>query len=532
MMKLRNILTALLLLTVLLLAAVGCACEHDWQEASCSTPRLCKLCGEIEGTPTGHVWTDASCSAPKTCENCGKTDGTTLPHTWQEATCTLAKTCEVCGVTEGTPNPHKMLAATCTTPATCSVCGASDGEPLAHSYESKVETVATCRYDGRIRYTCTECRHSYEETYAAPKYAAEDLYRVVADSVCEITVKNKKGEQIGLGTGFVYRANGLIVTNYHVIEHAYSATVTIGEKTYAAQRLAGYDKDKDIAVLKIVAEGLKPLPVCGLSVPTGTQVYALGSSLGLTATFTRGIITQGEREVGGVRYLQHDAAISPGNSGGPLLNEYGEVIGINALYIEGGQNLNFSVFAGELQTMDLSGDTALTDFYYAENDPVEKLAEYARAYGSEVGTTLEAMIDMTIDAETMAVYGCSVVYDLEDDSVVLAVAVTPITTEATELKMFYLYLPERQPTYTWVYLNMLSSDDNIQGIVGEVKAREFTEETKALKSSESEGLGTLAVERFEEEAAYVLQYLLDTVGELMAESFGGSVDMLGFNNYG
>jgi hypothetical protein len=424
-----------------------------------------------------------------------------------------------------------MQEASCEVPATCSVCGAHEGEPLPHTYEEKVETIASCRYDGRIRYTCTACGHAYTETYSAPKYTAEELYPIVADSVCEIALLNKRGERIGIGTGFVYRANGLIVTNYHVIAPAFAASVTVDGKSYDVQYLAGYDKSKDLAVLKIEAEGLKALPICGLSVPTGSQVYALGSSLGLTATFSRGIVTQGEREIDGVRYLQHDAAISSGNSGGPLLNEYGEVIGINALYIEGGQNLNFSVFAGELQTMSLNGTTTLSDFYYTENDPVAALAEYARAYGSEVGNTLEAMIDMTIDSETMAVYGCSIVYDKEDESVVLAAVVTPISTEPTELKMLYLYLPERQPAYTWAYVNMLASGEDIKGIAGEVKAVEFTEQTEALKSSESEGLGTSAVERFEKEAAYALQYLLDKVGETMAESFGGSVDMLGFDNY-
>ena len=530
-MKLRNILTGFILLTVLLLVAVGCACEHDWQEASCSTPRLCTLCGEIEGEIAGHSWQEASCTTPRTCVACGKAEGATLPHTWQAATCTQPKTCDTCGVTEGKPLNHEMTVATCTEAAKCKLCGASDGEKLAHSYEQKVETVASCRYDGRIRYTCTVCRDAYTETYAAPKYTAEELYTLVADSVCELTLYNKRGDQIGLGTGFVYRANGLIVTNYHVIARAYSVTVNVGGKTYVAQRLAGYDKDKDIAVLKVLADDLKPLPICALSVPTGSQVYALGSSLGLTATFSRGIITQSEREFDGVRYLQHDAAISPGNSGGPLLNEYGEVIGINASYIEGGQNLNFSVFAGELQTMNLNGDTTMIDIYYMENDPVAKLAEYARAYGSEIGETLEAMIDMTIDPATMSVYGCSVVYNEAVDEVVLAVAVTPITTEVTELKMFYLYVPERKSTYEWAYLNVLGDADYATGIVGEVTAREFTPSDTALESSDSTGLGTSAIDRFEEEAAYALHYLLDKVDDLMAENFGGSVDMLGFDYY-
>lgn len=530
-MKLRHMVMALTLALVLLLT-VACACEHDWQEASCTTPRLCTLCGEIEGAPAGHKWSEATCSEQSKCTVCGITTGATLPHTWQEATCTSAKTCTVCGATEGAPNPHVMQAATCKAPATCSVCGASDGEPLAHSYESKVETIASCRYDGRIRYTCTECRHSYEETYAATKYSAEDLYRVVADSVCEITVKNKKGEQIGLGTGFVYRANGLIVTNYHVIAHAYSATVTLGDKTYVVQRLAGYDKEKDIAVLKIVADGLKPLSVCGLSVPTGTQVYALGSSLGLTATFTRGIITQGERDIDGVRYLQHDAAISPGNSGGPLLNEYGEVIGINARYIDGGQNLNFSVFAGELQTMKTDGNLSLIEFYQKENDPITQLIQYAQTYGTDVGVNgnKEALIDVSVDYDTMMAYGCSITHVAGQETLIPVVAISSADMAGT-VKMFYLYITRDSQTYAWLYIDATDPvNTDFVGVMGEVDARSFTPEVTALESDDSTASYYETI-RYEEEAATALHYLLENLDALMASEFGGSIDMLGFSRY-
>ena len=529
-MKSRIVLVMLLL--VVTVFAVSCGCEHDWQEASCSTPKLCTLCGEIEGTIAGHTWTDATCTAPRACTVCGVADGATLPHTWTDASCTTPKTCSTCGTTEGKPLAHEMTVATCTAPAKCALCGASDGEPLAHSYESKVETVASCRYNGRIRYTCTECRHSYTETYAAAKYTAEDLYKHVKDSVCEITVYNKKSEIIGLGTGFVYRANGLIATNYHVIEHGYSVTVKLGNRTYVVQKLVDYDKKKDLAVLKIVEDGLTTLPVCGLSVPTGSQVYAMGSSLGLTATFSRGIITQSEREIDGVRYLQHDAAISPGNSGGPLLNEYGEVIGINARYVEGGQNLNFSIFAGELQTMKLDKDITMAEFYQAENDPITQLIQYARTYGVDTGNNgnMEAFIDMTIDYGTMTAYGCSITHVAGQETLIPVVAISSADAVGT-VKMLYLYITRESQEYDWLYIDATDpTGSDFAYVAGTLRASSFTPETVSLMSSES-SVSYFTTTCYEEEAADALHYLLEQLDALMVAEFGGSIEMLGFSKY-
>ncbi len=118
----------LLVISVLVLA--GCACEHVWVEANCTTPKTCSECGEIEGAPLGHSWLAATCAAPKTCENCGVTEGEALPHNYDDATCELPKTCPDCGATEGEALGHQWVEATYDLPKTCSVCAVTEGDRL------------------------------------------------------------------------------------------------------------------------------------------------------------------------------------------------------------------------------------------------------------------------------------------------------------------------------------------------------------------------------------------------------------------
>lgn len=91
---------------LLVLTLVGCACEHEWQEATCTAPKTCTLCGETEGEANGHTWANATCTLPQTCLNCGAIEGEALGHSWIEATCTEPKKCSTCNVTEGDPLGH------------------------------------------------------------------------------------------------------------------------------------------------------------------------------------------------------------------------------------------------------------------------------------------------------------------------------------------------------------------------------------------------------------------------------------------
>ena len=93
-------LTVLILALALLLVFTGC-CSHEWNAATCETPKTCAKCSETEGEALGHSWADATCEAPKTCATCNKTEGAALGHSWVDATTEAPKTCSVCAATEG-----------------------------------------------------------------------------------------------------------------------------------------------------------------------------------------------------------------------------------------------------------------------------------------------------------------------------------------------------------------------------------------------------------------------------------------------
>ena len=132
---------------------------HKWEDATCTAPKTCKVCGETEGDALPHDYAPATCTAPKTCKDCGATDGEKLAHDYNAATCTAPKTCKDCGATEGAKLAHDYNPATCVTKKTCKVCGATEGDFAAHSYGDWVETTKpTADKDGVETRTCSVCK--------------------------------------------------------------------------------------------------------------------------------------------------------------------------------------------------------------------------------------------------------------------------------------------------------------------------------------------------------------------------------------
>ncbi|MGB3428137.1 MAG: DegQ family serine endoprotease [Burkholderiaceae bacterium] len=136
----------------------------------------------------------------------------------------------------------------------------------------------------------------------------------------------------GLGSGFVISADGYLLTNAHVVEGADEITVTLQDKREFKARLLGADKRSDVALLKIEATGLPAVRVGDSNkIRVGEWVIAIGSPFGLENTVTAGIVSAKGRETGEyLPFIQTDVAVNPGNSGGPLINMRGEVIGINS----------------------------------------------------------------------------------------------------------------------------------------------------------------------------------------------------------
>ncbi|MEY4062455.1 MAG: hypothetical protein RIT09_248 [Pseudomonadota bacterium] len=136
----------------------------------------------------------------------------------------------------------------------------------------------------------------------------------------------------GVGSGFIIESNGFILTNAHVIEGATTIYVTLTDKREFKAKLIGADKRTDVALVKIEAAGLPRLTIGDSSkVRVGEWVLAIGSPFGLENTVTAGIVSAKSRDTGDyLPFIQTDVAVNPGNSGGPLLNTRGEVVGINS----------------------------------------------------------------------------------------------------------------------------------------------------------------------------------------------------------
>ncbi|NQU63677.1 MAG: Do family serine endopeptidase [SAR324 cluster bacterium] len=155
-------------------------------------------------------------------------------------------------------------------------------------------------------------------------------------------------KQQSLGSGFIIDKAGYIVTNNHVIANSDSIKVILqNEKSYEA-KIIGRDSKTDLALIKIEAENDLPALELGNSdqLRVGQWVVAIGNPFGLDHTVTAGIVSAKGRVIGSGPYddyIQTDASINPGNSGGPLLNLDGQVIGINAAIINGGQGIGFAI---------------------------------------------------------------------------------------------------------------------------------------------------------------------------------------------
>lgn len=136
----------------------------------------------------------------------------------------------------------------------------------------------------------------------------------------------------GLGSGFIISADGYVLTNAHVVEGADDITVTLADRREFKGKVMGADRRTDVALVKIEATGLPSIKIGDPNkIRVGEWVAAIGSPFGLENTVTAGIVSAKARETGEfLPFIQTDVAVNPGNSGGPLLNMRGEVIGINS----------------------------------------------------------------------------------------------------------------------------------------------------------------------------------------------------------
>jgi len=187
---------------------------------------------------------------------------------------------------------------------------------------------------------------------SAHAQTAQEIAKKAFGSTVLLVMEDANGQPLSLGSGFFVR-DGEIASNLHVVEGAARGYAKlVGQKTkYDIQGITAVDPERDLVVLKISAAG-SPVLSFGSSdaVQVGESVYAVGNPQGLEGTFSQGIVSS-IREVGTDTLLQITAPISPGSSGGPVLNSKGEVIGVSVATFRGGQNLNFAIPSSYLKTL-------------------------------------------------------------------------------------------------------------------------------------------------------------------------------------
>ena len=180
----------------------------------------------------------------------------------------------------------------------------------------------------------------------------------VADSVVHIEVRKKsndkrtKGQNVpaGTGSGFIISSDGFIITNNHVVDAAEQIMVSFTDGRRVNAEIKGKDASTDIAVLKIDDTGLKALQLANsANLQVGQIAVAIGNPMGLQYTVTAGVVSALGRTLRANNgrliddVIQTDAALNPGNSGGPLLNSNGQVIGVNTAIVASAQGLCFAI---------------------------------------------------------------------------------------------------------------------------------------------------------------------------------------------
>lgn len=344
-----------------------------------------------------------------------------------------------------------------------------------------------------------------------------------ANEVCELSKKfvgeiityNKKGTKLAIGTGFVYSSDGKIVTNYHVIEDAYSATITINRKKYTLRSVLAYDKNIDLAVLKINAKDLDVPEICDRAHSVGETVYAFGC-MGTTSTFSMGTIIADDMEIDDVHYVQHDAVISNNNSSGPLFNQRGEIIGINTIPEEY-QDLNCAISVRELSNLKYNKALTIPEFYKKECDAFIKMRNYAIQEGWYDRHYNEYKLQLGCEYTSDYLIRCSRIlyYSAGQNQIHL-------TLLFDDEIMFILYIDEADGDYPWA---LIDSDFYMKG---RVSASTFKQ--NSLLRYTSDNLPSSSRNSFRELASSMAKYLILTMYDDLAP-IGVKPENLGFVNF-
>ena len=460
-------------------------------EPTCTTDGLtegshCGLCGAVIVEQTvvpasGHKYDKEIIVSPADCMHAG---AKTYICIWCDANYTdiyytdehtkvidqaVAATCTTDGLTEGShcsvcqlvleaqrvipATGHDEVldvpvAPTCTEPghtecSHCSRCGEYIIQPtilpaLGHQNTELILQEATCQVMGLKELTCQVCGTVSRVPYEMAHFTDMDLYSAAVQYVGEIVTYARDGSVIGGGIGFVLTSDGRIVTNYHVIAGAYSAQITVQNVTYSIISVLAYSEQMDLAVLQVEAANLPVAKICAQPLTDGMTVYALGQARGLTDTYTQGVILTAAREIDGMICVYHDAAITAGNAGGPLLNVYGEIVGINLPAASQDQEGQWAVFISELEKLNYAQPRTMEELYAMTTSAYQQMVDLILATGKKDGLGNIEIYDYNFENSSLTIYTLG--YEPASERAYLAIHIKG--ENGTELIKVKVYLSE------------------------------------------------------------------------------------------
>ncbi len=251
---------------------------------------------------------------------------------------------------------------------------AADGRtyvPLREALQELGFTVGWARQGGNDVISIDGKIGNLRQTMTAVEIAA-----AASPAVFMMEVGSPLTDEYSTGSGFFISADGVAITNHHVIEKGTEAYVVTAEKRkYPVESVLFASETLDMVVLKVsmtdsssVKRAAFPYLLLGDSdaVQNGETVYAIGSPLGLDNSISNGIVNNRDRDLFDRRWIQTSAPTSPGNSGGPLLNDRGNVIGINTAKVVGGENINLSGKINDIKGVDLAVSPTPFHRFYPE----------------------------------------------------------------------------------------------------------------------------------------------------------------------
>ncbi len=285
----------------------------------------------------------------------------------------------------------------------------------------------------------------------APASPIGEVAQQVLPSVALVNVSGQRGA--GSGSAVVFDEDGLLITNNHVVRDAQAIEVQLADGTTFDAEVVGTDEFSDLALLRIEQTGL-PVPDYAEASPgVGATAIAIGSPFGFESTVTSGIISATERLVSGgpgepvlVGMLQTDAAINPGNSGGALVNDRGEIIGINtAIYSTSGTNAGIG-FAIPVETVGQVAEDLLeqgfVEYAFLGIGPQSVTEEVAQRFG--LASTEGAIIANVVEGSAADEAG------LESGDIITAIGDVEVTEAGDVYAALREFAPGEQTTITFL----------------------------------------------------------------------------------